>query len=143
MCGFPNPAPRIRRTRKATLEAARGSEHEVAAALLLAREDLIPVMFDRLVREMDRRGGLKGRVARRLGAAGGDPRANFRLYLKRHVLLDGEEHGPMGRRMLMSLCGKDRGRWDEATDAARAALEARIALWDGVLVAIEEGVNLR
>jgi len=127
----------------ATLETAGRSEHEVASALLLAREDLIPVMFDRLVREMDRRGGLAGRVARRLGSTAPDPRANFRLYLKRHVQLDGEEHGPMGRRMLMSLCGDDEVKWDEATAAARAALDARIALWDGVLVAIEEGVSPR
>ncbi len=128
---------------RSTMATAERPEHEVAAALLLAREDLIPVMFDRLVREMDRRsgvrsGGLAGRVARRLGApATADPRANFRLYLKRHIHLDGETHGPMGRRMLMSLCGDDEERWGEATDAARAALEARIALWDGVLVEIE------
>lgn len=126
-----------------TLEVAQRSEHEVAAALLLAREDLIPVMFDRLVREMDRRGGLAGRVARRLGGGTADPRANFRLYLKRHVHLDGEEHGPMGRRMLMSLCGDDGDKWEAATNAARAALEARISLWDGVLVAIEDGVSSR
>ncbi len=126
-----------------TLAVAEQSEHEVAAALLLAREDLIPVMFDRLVREMDRRRGLAGRVARRLGTGAVDPRANFRLYLKRHVHLDGEEHGPMGRRMLMSLCADDTDKWEAATDAARAALEARIALWDGMLVAIEEGVSPR
>lgn len=146
-----------------TLAMARGKTHEIAASLLLAREDLIPVMFDRLVREMDGREGATGRMARkgrelrerapsrlrgllkssvgtawdRFDAEHPDPRANFRLYLERHVHLDGEEHGPMGRRMLMELCGDDDTKWDEATQAARAALEARIALWDGVLLAIE------
>ena len=148
---------------RSTMRAAQGSTHEVAASLLLAREDLIPVMFDRLVREMDGRTGGRSRLARagrdlrgrapsrlrglvpggvrqgwqRYDADHPDPRANFRLYLQRHVHLDGEEHGPMGRRMLMELCGEDELRWEEATRAARVALEARIALWDGVRLAIE------
>jgi hypothetical protein len=146
-----------------TMRTAQGKTHEVAASLLLAREDLIPVMFDRVVREMDGRTEASARLARagrelrerapsRLrGLLPGtvrdnwkrydddhpDPRANFRLYLQRHVHLDGEEHGPMGRRMLLELCGDDATKWEEATLAARAALEARIALWDGVLLAIE------
>jgi len=146
-----------------TLETARRPTHEVAASLLLAREDLIPVMFDRVVREMDRHSGVTHRAVREIRKARSrlpsgvrsrlpslfkdrvqameqqhsDPRANFRLYLQRHVHLDGEEHGPMGRRMLMSLCGEDDQLWEEATLAARAALEARLALWDGVLLSIE------
>ncbi len=146
-----------------TMRAAGGQTHEVAAALLLAREDLIPVMFDRVVREMDGRAAVDSRLARagrelrerapsrlrglvpgsvkqgwqRYDQEHPDPRANFRLNLQRHVHLDGEEHGPMGRRMLMELCGDDQQKWEEATLAARVALEARIALWDGVLLAIE------
>jgi hypothetical protein len=146
-----------------TLRTAEGKDHEIAASLLLAREDLIPVMFDRLVREMDGRTAVDARLARagrelrerapstlrsllpggvregwrRYDSEHPDPRANFRLYLQRHVHLDGEEHGPMGRRMLLELCGDDDQRWEEATLAARAALEARIAFWDGVLLAIE------
>lgn len=150
---------------RSTMRAARGKTHEVAASLLLAREDLIPVMFDRLVSEMDGRAEAQARLVRagrelrdrapsrlrgalpdlvrrrwrRYEAERPDPRANFRLYLQRHVHLDGEAHGPMGRRMLIDLCEDDSARWEEATAAARAALEARIALWDGVLLAIERG----
>ncbi len=143
-----------------TLSTAERPVHEVAASLLLAREDLIPVMFDRVLREMDRSSGFSDRALRSVrgrlpdkarAAVPGrlrtwardvdqrrpDPRANFRLYLRRHVHLDGEEHGPMGRRMLLSLCGQDEARWEQATAAARDALQARIALWDGVLVEIE------
>jgi len=146
-----------------TLQAATGKTHEVAASLLLAREDLIPVMFDRVLREMDSREEIGEKVVRGLRNLGtrmppplrsalkrglkgatddqqqrrDDPRFNFRFYLARHVALDGEEHGPMGRRLLISLCGDDQDMWDEATLAARAALEARIALWDGVLLEIE------
>jgi len=150
-----------------TLATAQGKPHEVAASLLLAREDLIPVMFDNVLKEMDKRASGGVRAARALrgvrdGASeatraalrpvlGGpyhqflsqhpDPRANFRIYLQRHVALDGEEHGPMGRAMLMELCGDDELMWEEATLAARGALEARIALWDGVLRAIERSAQ--
>jgi hypothetical protein len=150
---------------KHTLALTKRPAHEVAAGLLLAREDLIPLMFDRLVREMDSRTGLAARGARavrsvrerlpewardgapqglreaaaRIDADHPDPRAFFRKYLERHVHLDGEEHGPMAQRLLEELCGDDTAAWDQATDAARAALEARVRLWDGVLRAIERG----
>lgn len=147
-----------------TLDTAALATHEVAASLLLAREDLIPTMFDRVVREMDARSGVGVRAARALHGlraslsprlrrlvpaglrasadafeeANPDPRAFFRIYLQRHIALDGEEHGPMGQRLLQDLCGDDADRWEEATTAARDALRARVALWDGVLEQIEE-----
>jgi len=162
LAALPVPEP-TRRFVLSTIRAAQGQTHEVAASLLLAREDLIPVMFDRVLREMDKDSALEDRLARGVRNLGDklptgirarlsgatkrwgdepserkrDPRFNFRTYLRRHVQLDGEEHGPMGRQMLELLCGDDQTRWQQATNAARAALEARIALWDGVLVAIE------
>ena len=112
---------------RSTLSFADGRDHEVAASLLLAREDLIPVMFDRVLREMDVEEGSSQRLVRSIKRAAerlptrirrsvptpirsgitdfsDDPRYHFRLYLARHVELDGAEHGPMGRRLLMSLC---------------------------------------
>ena len=147
-----------------TLETAARPTHEVAASLLLAREDLIPTMFDRVVREMDARSGFGTRTARGLRRvreglphrvralvpdglrssadayeeANPDPRAFFRIYLQRHIELDGEEHGPMGQRLLQDLCGDDADKWEAATTAARDALKARVDLWDGVLLQIEE-----
>ena len=35
--------------------------------------------------------------------------------------------------MLAKLCGEDPAKWAEAEEAARAALTARITLWDGVV----------
>ena len=147
-----------------TLATASRPTHEVAASLLLAREDLIPTMFDRVVKEMDARStaGVRGaRTLRRLRVglsprlralvpsalrasgdafehANPDPRAFFRIYLQRHIALDGEEHGPMGQRLLQDLCADDADLWEDATTAARDALRARVALWDGVLQQIEE-----
>jgi hypothetical protein len=46
--------------------------------------------------------------------------------------LDEGEHGPMAARLVMSLCGTDEARWQEAEEAAVTALEARRDLWDAV-----------
>ena len=94
-----------------------GSTVEVAAAFLLGREDLVPAMFGRLVDALE---------------ASHVPCTWFRLYLDRHIHLDGEAHGPMATRLLERLCGDSPAAWHEAAEAARAALMARRSLWDGV-----------
>lgn len=144
-----------------TLRTAERPVHEVAAAFLLGREDVIPRMFQSMLDTLDRSEdlgvrmvtgleraerklpeGLRGRVhgrfrdaMRRVQASTGikDPRANLRLYLERHIELDGDHHGPMGERLLRVLCGNDDAKWEEAFQASQAALTARVALWDGVL----------
>jgi hypothetical protein len=62
----------------------------------------------------------------------------FRYYLERHIGLDGDEHGPLARRLVADLCGDDADRWQRATDAAVHSLVARRALWDGIAAAIGE-----
>ncbi|MCO4770720.1 MAG: DUF3050 domain-containing protein [Deltaproteobacteria bacterium] len=147
-----------------TLATAKLSTPQVAASLLLAREDLIPTMFERVVKEMDARSTSGVRAARALRnrrdhladwarrlvpgslraaadqfeESNPDPRAFFRIYLERHIELDGDQHGPMAQRLLQDLCGDDDALWEEATASARDALRARVALWDGVLQSIEE-----
>jgi hypothetical protein len=100
-----------------------GSIAAVASAFTLGREELIPDLFRGVVASLDAREPGRFRL--------------FRHYLDRHVELDGDEHGPMASRMLASVCGDDLARWRDARFAASTALEARLALWDGVLQAIE------
>jgi hypothetical protein len=57
--------------------------------------------------------------------------------LKRHIELDGDEHGPMAGRLVESLCGEDAGRWKAAKQAAVEALETRLAFWDGIKLVVE------
>lgn len=96
--------------------------HQVAAALALGREHVIPCMFRPILRKT----GVTEKEA-----------PIFHYYLKRHIHLDEDFHAPLSLRLLNALCGGDEIRIQEAVDAARVAVKARIVFWDGVLAAIE------
>ena len=102
----------------------RGRSHEIAAAFTYGREDLIPEMFTQLVHGLERQ--FPGKLA------------TLRYYLDRHIELDGDEHGEMGRQMVSLLCEGNPRREQEATQAAVAALQSRIRLWDGIAKAVEK-----
>ena len=93
--------------------------HVVAAAFTVGREQMIPLIFVKIVRAL----------------AKAQPRElrTFELYLERHIKLDESEHGPLAEQMLERLCGSCRSTWEEATQAAISALDARVRLWDAVL----------
>jgi len=95
--------------------------HCQAAAFAFGREDLIPDMFEQVVKVNADQGG-------RLDT--------FVDYLDRHIEVDGEEHTPMAMQMLADLCGDDDAKWEECAEAVTVALEMRIRLWDGILAAI-------
>jgi hypothetical protein len=89
-----------------------------AAAFAFGREDVIPQMFEQ-IGAIDATGDLD----------------TFRDYLARHVELD-EHHGELALRMVEQVCGTDDRRWELARESARAALRARLVLWNGTLAAI-------
>jgi hypothetical protein len=95
--------------------------HCQAAAFAFGREDLIPDMFEQVVKVNDNQGG-------RLDT--------FVDYLARHIEVDGEEHTPMAMQMLADLCGDDTAKWQECAETVISALNARVRLWDGILAAI-------
>ena len=92
--------------------------HEVAAALALGREHIIPMMFRRFLGEI---------------GVGKDVAPVFHFYLERHIHLDEDFHAPLSLKLLNALCEGDPAKIAEAEAAARAAVAARIAFWDGVL----------
>ena len=103
-----------------TLECAmQGSVVEVASYFFFGREDVIPDMFLRLLK---------------LWNNGAVEVPYFAYYLKRHIELDGDSHGPWAREMLMRLAGDDENSWKLATAAAERAITSRIRLWDNVLI---------
>lgn len=100
----------------------RGQVHEIAAAFTYGREDLIPSMFHELVERLEAQ--FPGRLA------------TLRYYLDRHIQLDGDEHGEMGRQMVSLLCRGEHHLEQEAGAAALAALQSRLRLWDGIAASI-------
>jgi Protein of unknown function (DUF3050) len=99
----------------------------IASAFTFGREDLLPAVFQRLVDELN------------VEAGGG--LEEFKYYLERHIGLDGQEHGPMANRLLLSLCGSEESRWQVAEQAATDCLAARRGLWDGICEVIRREKN--
>jgi hypothetical protein len=97
--------------------------HQVAAALALGRERVIPQMFRCLLREMG--------ICKSQAPA-------FHDYLERHVAVDEDLHAPLSLKLLETLCAGDAQRIQEAEAAAEESICARIRFWDEVLAAIEE-----
>jgi hypothetical protein len=101
-----------------------GAIHEIAAVFTHSREDLVPQMFLRVTSEC---------------AMHRKDFPQFFYYLDRHIEVDSSSHGPLAHSLLADLCGDDPARWRQAEAAACRAIEARLALWDGVLAFITAG----
>lgn len=102
---------------------ATDKPHVVAAVFALGREHIIPFMF----REFLDRMGIKESDA-----------PAFHYYLKRHIHLDADHHGPLSLKMLNGFCNGDPAKLAVAEQAAKDAIEARIAFWDGVRAALPD-----
>jgi hypothetical protein len=115
--------PSTRQFVRSTMHLAmNGQPHEVAAAFFYGREDIIPDMFNRLVEVLPREGVPVERLVH---------------YLRRHIELDTNDHGPLALKLVTSLCDHRHQREAEAACVAASAISQRIALWDGVVAEIE------
>lgn len=126
LASVPPPSRTFTRT---TFEFLQNNKpHQVAAALALGREHVIPCMFRSILGN--------------IGVAETEAPI-FHYYLKRHIHLDEDFHAPLSLRLLNGLCGGDEVKIQEAVAAAKDAIRARIAFWDGVLAAINSPGNTR
>ena len=107
--------------------ALRGEPHQVASSFCHGRENLLPDVFT----------AVRSHVEDALAEA-----PIFQHYLDRHITLDHDEHGPLALKLLAALCDGDSAREAEAEKVGIAAIEARIALWDGVLADINANSSL-
>jgi hypothetical protein len=99
-----------------------GEPHKIAAAYFLGREDVVSELLYRLD------GDLLDHHQKDL--------ALFRDYLLRHTRIDEQQQNRRIEAVLHELCGEDEKKWQEAEAAAKQALEARYALWDGMLLLV-------
>lgn len=97
--------------------------HVLAAVFTFGREDLIPQMFLSMINE--------------LGTEWQEALSVFKYYLERHIEVDGDHHSQLALSMTEELLGNDSEKWAEATEAVKASLMRRIALWDGIQQSIE------
>ncbi len=111
-----------------TLDTALNAPaHSVAAAFLHGRESVIPKMFQRILDDW----GITVHQA-----------PTFRYYLQRHIDVDSEDHGPAAESLLARLVDGDEQREFDVYEAAIAAVDSRIALWDALRLSMREAAAL-
>lgn len=116
----PATARFVRQTLHTALHAP---DHSVAAAFLHGRESVIPPMFQRILDDW---------------GIGIEQAPTFRYYLERHIEVDSEDHGPAAEKLLERLVDGDPHREEDMYASAIAAVESRIALWDGLRLSMSQ-----
>ena len=96
-----------------------GKPHKIAAIFTFGRENLIPNMFNEILREFEK--NIKDKDISKLI-----------YYFERHIELDEDEHGPMALEMVSMLAENNPKKWDEIEKISIEALEKRILLWDAI-----------
>lgn len=97
--------------------ATREPTLAVMASFFHGRENVIPRMFSALLQRWN--------IAERQAPM-------FVYYLRRHIEIDGDSHGPMALRIIERATADDPAGRDLVVRAAIESIGARIALWDGV-----------
>ena len=120
-----NIHPNIREFLNFTFSVIKeGKPHEIAAIFTFGRENLIPNMFNEILREFEKN-VTEGDISKLI------------YYFERHIELDEDEHGPMALEMVSMLAENDPKKWNEIESISIQALEKRILLWDAINEQIE------
>jgi len=103
-----------------TLKIARGPIHGAVAAFCLSREGIIPDMFTTFLRNLAVKENL----------------SIFEWYLRHHVAVDSESHGPQSARLFEHVVGDDAKKLSESLETAREALAARLLFLNKICEAL-------
>tara|TARA_B100000401_G_scaffold277276_1_gene189241 strand:+ start:289 stop:1068 length:780 start_codon:yes stop_codon:yes gene_type:complete len=98
--------------------------HVVASMFTFGREEVIPNMFRSIIDKIDQ--DAKGKLK------------TFIYYLDRHIGIDEDEHGPAALKMIKELCKEDDNKWNEAAQAAKKTMQARVKFWDEILLQMNQ-----
>ena len=94
-----------------------GKPHVMASAFAFGRETVIPGMYMNMVQQL----GITETEA-----------PKFYAWLKRHIEVDSEDHGPSSVRLVELLCQGDATKFNEAEAAGHKAIDDKIAFWNSV-----------
>jgi len=112
----------------ATLKTAEtGRTHEVLGSFFYGRENVIPKMFTSLLSQW---------------AIDETTVPTFVYYLKRHIELDGDAHGPAAQALIDDIVGDNLQQRIELLTAAQEAVKARMKLWDALAMALTESLSV-
>ena len=119
--GIPAPSARFLRNTQELIYS--GEVHALAAAFAYGRELLVPDLF---------RGLLDRLTVLEL------PCPTLRWYLERHIVLDGDSHGPLAETMVLTLAGNDPAEHQKVQTVRRQVLADRSAFWDAIELQLRE-----
>ncbi len=97
--------------------ACHSQTHEVLGSFFYGRENVIPHMFSALLNDW---------------TVDANSAPTFVYYLKRHIELDGDSHGPAAEQLIDELLQDDVVMRGELVAAALDAVQQRLALWDAL-----------
>ena len=123
--GIPAPSARFLRTTQDFISS--GEVHALAAAFAYGRELLVPDLF---------RGLLDRLTVLEL------PCPTLRWYLERHIVLDGDSHGPLAETMVLTLAGNDPAAHQTVQTVRRQVLADRSAFWDAIELQLRESFQI-
>lgn len=103
--------------------AQQGHLIEVLGNFFFGREDIIPRMFQGLLDQWQ----IDTQQA-----------PVFVYYLKRHIELDADEHGPAARQLIETFMAEQPATLTQLKRAAEAAIRARHKLWDALAVELQQ-----
>lgn len=102
---------------------ANGNVYEVLGSFFFGRENVIPQMFQHLLANWH----IDEKQA-----------PMFVYYLKRHIELDGDNHGPAAWKIINELTHNNPAALQQLKSAAITSMNARLRLWDGLTITLTE-----